>query len=168
MPRQRRIRLSCRFCRGGEKLGSRPRHLYKVPRSGKSDKPDQVSPRRCLLHTGFSLAGKPRSGRGWPRRSSGVAALGPRQLPRSRSHIVSQDVGVIRGRGDPEVPVVRRAPLVNDRKNLDELVPTGEATRRLVAPIARVAVNVNRKCIAHPSECTCSRTCGSDGPARSM
>ena len=76
------------------------------------------------------------SGREWPRRSSGVAAVGPHQLPRSRSHIVSQDVGLTRGRGDAEVPVVRPAPLVNDRKDLDELVLTGEATRRPVYMLA--------------------------------
>ena len=72
-----------------------------------------------------------------------------RQLPPTRRHILSQRVSLIR-RPDPEVPVVRRTPLVNDRQDLDELVPAGEARRRLVAPSARVAVDGNRECIAHP------------------
>ncbi len=38
----------------------------------------------------------------------------------------------------------------DDRQDLDELVPTGEPTRRLVAPSARVAVDGNREDIAHP------------------
>ena len=37
--------------------------------------------------------------------------------------------------------VVRRAPLVHDRQDLDELVPTGEAARRLGASNARVAID---------------------------
>ncbi len=40
--------------------------------------------------------------------------------------------------------MVRRAPLGDDRQDLDELVPTGEAARRLVAPGACVAVDGNR------------------------
>ena len=47
-------------------------------------------------------------------------------------HILSQRAGLIR-RPDPEVPVVRRAPPLDDRQDLDELVPTGDAARCLVA-----------------------------------
>ena len=66
-----------------------------------------------------------------------------RQLPPARSYILSQRVGLVR-RLDPEVPVVRRAPLVHDRQDLDELVPTSEAARCLVAPSACVAVDGKR------------------------
>ena len=51
MPGQRRIRLSCRCCRGGEKLGSQPRHVCKVPLSGKFDKP------RPRLHLQGTMVG---------------------------------------------------------------------------------------------------------------
>ena len=54
-------------------------------------------------------------------------------------------------RTDPEVPVVRRAPLGDDRQDLDELVPTSEPARGLVTLSTRVAVDGNRECIAHPS-----------------
>ena len=89
------------------------------------------------------------AGRGRSRRSSRFTPLQHRQLPPARRHILPQRVGVI-CRPDPEVPVVRCAPLGDDRQDLDELVPTGEATRRLVTPGARVAVDGNRECIAHP------------------
>ncbi len=46
--------------------------------------------------------------------------------------------------------MIRRAPLGHDRQDLDALVPTGEAMRRLVASMLRVAVDGNRECIAHP------------------
>ncbi len=45
--------------------------------------------------------------------------------------------------------MVRRAPPGDDRQDLDELVPTGEAVGRLLTSIARVAVDGNRECIAH-------------------
>ena len=89
------------------------------------------------------------SGRGRSRRSSRFTPLQHRQLPPARRHILPQRVGVI-CRPDPEVPVVRCAPQGDDRQDLDEPVPTGEATRRLVTPGARVAVDGNRECIAHP------------------
>ncbi len=71
----------------------------------------------------------------------GRSTLG--QLPPTRRHILSQRAGLIR-RPDREVPVVRRAPLGDHREGLDQMVPTGETTRRLVAPSARGAVDVNR------------------------
>ncbi len=40
--------------------------------------------------------------------------------------------------------MVRPAPLGDDREDLNALVPTGEATRRLVASMPRVAVDGNR------------------------
>ena len=89
-------------------------------------------------------------------RSSRWAPLELRQFPPARSDILSQRAGLAH-RPDPEVPVVRRAPLLDDRQNLDELVPTGEAARRLVAPSARVAVDGNREGIAHPRCASASR-----------
>ena len=69
---------------------------------------------------------------------AGVAPPHLRQLPPARRYILSQRSGVIR-RPDAEVQVVRRAPLGDDRQDLDELVSTGEAARRLVAlsPVRR-------------------------------
>ena len=84
------------------------------------------------------------SSRGRSRRSSTVAPLHLRHLPPARSPILSQRAGLSR-RPDPEVPVVRRAPLGDDRPDLDELVPTGEAPRRLVTSMPRVAVDGNRE-----------------------
>ena len=93
------------------------------------------------------------SGRGRRPWSSGIVALDNRQLPPARSHILLQRAGLIPGRGDPEVPVVRRTPLGDDRQDLDELIPTGEATRCLVAPSARVAVDSNGEDVgAHRSQ----------------
>ncbi len=80
---------------------------------------------------------------------AGVAPPHLRQLLPARRYILSQRAGVIR-RPDAEVQVVRRAPLGDDRQDLDELVSTGEAARRLVASMPRVAVDGNRACIAHP------------------
>ena len=63
--------------------------------------------------------------------------------PRSRSHILPQRVALTRGRLDPEVPVVRRPPSLNDRLDLNQSIPYGEPTQRFFTPRARVAVDVN-------------------------
>ena len=47
-------------------------------------------------------------------------------------------------------PMVRRAPLVDDRLDLDEFVLEGEPSRRLFTPRSRVAVDGNRERIKHP------------------
>ena len=67
------------------------------------------------------------------------------QLPHSRRHILSQRVALTRGRPDLEVAVVRRAPLVDDRLDLDELVIDGEPPRGFFTPSARVAVDSSRE-----------------------
>ena len=82
-------------------------------------------------------------------RSSRCALPHLRQLPPARSHILSQRAGLLRCRRDLEVPVDRRAPLLDDRQDLDALVPAGDAARRLIASMPRVAVDGNRECIAH-------------------
>ncbi len=41
--------------------------------------------------------------------------------------------------------MVRRAPLGDDRQDLDALVPTGEPARRLLTSMASVAVDGNRE-----------------------
>ena len=91
-----------------------------------------------------------------PWRCAEVSRCAPphlRQLPPARSHILAQHVSLIR-RPDPEVPVIRRAPLVQNRQDLDALVPTGDAARRFLASMPRVAVDDNRDGIAHPPECS--------------
>ncbi len=84
------------------------------------------------------------------------ASIQSRRLPPARRHILAQRAHLIR-RPDREVPMVRRTPLGDDRQDLDELVPTGEAARCLVAPSARVAVDGNREGIAHPRCASASR-----------
>ncbi len=53
--------------------------------------------------------------------------------------------------------MVGRAPLGDDRQDLDALVPTGEAVRGFVASMPRIAVDGNRECIAHPRCAAASR-----------
>ncbi len=67
-----------------------------------------------------------------------------RQRPPARRHILPQCAGLIRRRPDPDVPVGPRAPLGDDRQDLDALVPEGEATQRLVASMPGEAVHGNR------------------------
>ena len=100
------------------------------------------------------LAGLVQSRLGHARWSSRTAGADLRHVPRSRSHILPQRVALTRGRPDPEVAVVRRAPLVDDREDLDKLVLEGKPTRRLLTPRARVAVDVDRGMVrAHAVWC---------------
>ena len=87
-----------------------------------------------------------------------------RQLPRSRAHILSERVGLTRCRLDLEVAVVRRAPLVDNLVDLDELILEGEPTRCLLTPSARVAVDGNGESVAHAPSVRARETkspCGS-------
>ncbi len=79
----------------------------------------------------------------------------PQSAPTPRLHILSQRASLIRGRPDREVPVVRRAPLGDDREDLDALVPTGDAARCLVASMPRVAVDRNREWLVTTTSFAC-------------
>ena len=74
--------------------------------------------------------------------------------PGSRSHILSQRVDLTSARADLEVPVFRRAPPVDDRLDLDQPIPEPEAPRGLPVASTRVALDGNRKGVAHLPKCT--------------
>ncbi len=74
----------------------------------------------------------------------------PSQSPYARPHVVPERVALTRGRPDPEVAVVRRAPLLDDLLDLDQSILKGEATWGLLAPRARVAIDGDGERVAHP------------------
>ena len=73
------------------------------------------------------------------------AALKERQLPPAKCHVIPQDVRVTGRRSDLEVPMLGRKPRIEHLVHFDESVAQPEAKRRLLATVAGVALDGDRK-----------------------
>jgi hypothetical protein len=73
-----------------------------------------------------------------------------RQLPSIGGNVVTQDVQIALRVFDLEVPVIGRQPAVDNFGDLDPALPHSEPSRRLLATIAGVALDMHDRECARP------------------
>jgi hypothetical protein len=87
---------------------------------------------------------------GWKTDPTVRTATDPRQLPSIGGNVVTQDVEIVLGVLDLEVPVIGRQPPVDNVGDLDLALPKPEPSRRLLATIAGVALDINNRECGRP------------------